>query len=133
MPYYGEFRRMYLPPLATPAILSFLSLNRAIHGATRLPGTGPLTLTPVVAASSYGSLEWDGEWERCRSLGRPRLDSTPTRSFRLGSIEGMWEGIFTVNSESGTLLDKHAFYKIVSSTPSSTRTAPFSLVLHLVP
>ena len=123
--YYGENRKMISPPLATPAILSFLSLNTVVHGATRFPGSIPLTALPTV---SYASREWDGEWERCHSLSRSVLDSTLTQSFRPGSIEGMWEGMFTVNSDPTFLaFTNHAFYRIVPSTQSSPRTPRCSL------
>ena len=102
---------MFPPPLATPAILSFLSLNHAIHGASwffGLPSTSSLSMSTSLSIPNQESCEWDGEWERCQSLGRPQLDSVLTPSFRPGSIEGLWEGIFTVNSD---------FYPPLALTP----------------
>src|SRR5215472_7331595 len=90
--YYGKPCGLAPPPLATPAVLSFLTLYHAMHG----PGlfqthTNPFNVSAPMSTFPRRSLEWDCEWERCRSLGRPLYDRVLTRSFRPGSIEGMWE------------------------------------------
>ncbi|KAF9458704.1 hypothetical protein BDZ94DRAFT_74376 [Collybia nuda] len=89
--YYSEAWRLTPPPLATPAILSYLTLvNQLTDGVRHTP------LTPshssVVIRRSH---EWECEWGRCLSLGQPDCDKLLTDSFRPGSIEGVWEGVFT--------------------------------------
>ncbi|KAF5375424.1 hypothetical protein D9615_007937 [Tricholomella constricta] len=94
--YYSETCLLPPPPLATPAILSFLTLvNRPAEGvsySTPLPPSHASCVTPE-------KLEWECEWERCRSLGEGEFDNILTKSFRPGSIEGVWEGLFTVGIE----------------------------------
>ncbi|GLB44532.1 hypothetical protein LshimejAT787_1701590 [Lyophyllum shimeji] len=90
--YYSERWLLAPPPLAIPAILSFLTLvNKLAEGvgySTPLPPSHPLTSTPKV-------VEWECEWDRCRSLAQAEYDNILTESFRPGSIEGVWEGLFT--------------------------------------
>jgi hypothetical protein len=89
------------PPLATPAVLSFLTLtNRASPFSLGFDTIG-LTNSRVPAISlpiaSQDSNEWECEWERCSNLGQANFGNALTSSFRPGSIEGLWEGIFTVS------------------------------------
>jgi hypothetical protein len=42
--------------------------------------------------------EWDTEWERCLSLGQASFGNYLSGAFTPGSIQGIWEGIFTVRS-----------------------------------
>ncbi|KAF8064294.1 hypothetical protein FPV67DRAFT_1504325 [Lyophyllum atratum] len=90
--YYSESCLLPPPPLATPAILSFLTLvNKLAEGvgySTPLPPSHPSSIIQE-------QLEWECEWERCRNLGLPEYDNILTDSFRPGSIEGVWEGLFT--------------------------------------
>ncbi|KAF9484156.1 hypothetical protein BDN70DRAFT_826067 [Pholiota conissans] len=80
---YSERLELDPPPLATPAILSFLSL---INKKRSIP------LPPCDAVlPEYPFQEWDSEWGRC--LSKPRKDFS--NCFRPGSIEGVWEGFFT--------------------------------------
>lgn len=57
-------------------------------------------LAPTVASSVQvrNSSEWDGEWARTLSIGDPHLvmGNTLTDAFKPGSLEGVWEGLFTV-------------------------------------
>ncbi|KAK7055506.1 hypothetical protein R3P38DRAFT_2847440 [Favolaschia claudopus] len=84
-----QIMQLKTPPLATPAILSFLTLvnlkARFIDIASHLD-------LPMKAESN----EWEYEMGRCLSLSRLDFDKGGlTESFRPGSIEGIWEGIFT--------------------------------------
>jgi hypothetical protein len=95
-----ESSQLASPPLATPAILSFLALIKSIQTfEANTVGAGlanyHFSLMPPSMSDSE-STEWDCHWERCRVLGQDRFNNTLTRSFRPGSIEGLWEGIFTV-------------------------------------
>jgi len=45
------------------------------------------------------SSEWDCEWERCKRLagnGAPTPEC-PSGTFKPGTMEGVWEGLFTVS------------------------------------
>jgi hypothetical protein len=42
--------------------------------------------------------ELDCEWERCLNLGRTCPQQVLTRCFVPGSMEGVWEGLFTVGT-----------------------------------
>ncbi|RDB17639.1 hypothetical protein Hypma_001088 [Hypsizygus marmoreus] len=93
--YYDQPCIISPPPLATPAILAFLTLvNKLAEGvgySTPLPPSHPSAIVPIVRHQ----LEWECEWERCLSLGQPEYDKFLTAAFRPGSIEGVWEGLFT--------------------------------------
>jgi hypothetical protein len=43
-------------------------------------------------------VDWHNEWERCLSLGQTSIHNYPSRAFTPGSVQGVWEGIFTVCS-----------------------------------
>lgn len=99
---YGETTDLTPPPLATPAILSFLAL---VNKRRSIP------LPPSESLSPQAPDEWTSEWGRC--FAKPKRDIT--ECFRPGrlvislqaarnqlkqpfnSIEGVWEGFFTVN------------------------------------
>ncbi|KAF9555742.1 hypothetical protein CPC08DRAFT_820884 [Agrocybe pediades] len=80
---YGESIQIVPPPLATPAILSFLTLVNSARSIPLTPSDAPLPDQPY--------REWDSEWARC--FVKPKRDIT--ECFRPGSIEGIWEGFFT--------------------------------------
>ncbi|KAJ6578800.1 hypothetical protein DFH09DRAFT_347906 [Mycena vulgaris] len=86
--HYSEAYQFKTPPLATPAILSFLTLVNL--KSKPIDFSLPLE-TPIKPESN----EWEYELGRCLSLSRPELDRGLTESFRPGSVEGTWEGIFT--------------------------------------
>jgi hypothetical protein len=54
--------------------------------------------TPLTPSDSTESHEWECEWGRCISLGRVKFDKIFADSFRPGSLEGVWEGLFTVRT-----------------------------------
>ncbi|KAJ6625941.1 hypothetical protein B0H10DRAFT_1999553 [Mycena sp. CBHHK59/15] len=83
-----DAQRLRTPPLATPAILSFLTLVNL--KAKVVDFSSPLSV-PVKAEKN----EWEYELGRCISLSRQEFDKGLTQSFRPGSVEGTWEGIFT--------------------------------------
>ncbi|KAF8192796.1 hypothetical protein K438DRAFT_1829685 [Mycena galopus ATCC 62051] len=86
--HYSKAHQLRTPPLATPAILSFLSLVNSKAGLMDLSSHVDM---PMKAESN----EWEYELGRCLSLGRPEFNTGLTESFRPGSVEGTWEGIFT--------------------------------------
>jgi len=98
-PAYAEYPSLSPPPLTAPAVLSYLSLApRPSTGADALQPMSPLvpsSVSPQVRMSS----EWDCEWERCKRLagnGAPTPES-PSGTFKPGTMEGVWEGLFTVS------------------------------------
>ncbi|KAJ7454954.1 hypothetical protein B0H11DRAFT_2068347 [Mycena galericulata] len=86
--HYSEAHQLKTPPLATPAILSFLTLVNFKAKLIDFSSPPPIPIKPE-------SHEWEYELGRCLSLSRPELDKGLTQSFRPGSVEGTWEGIFT--------------------------------------
>ncbi|KAH0579994.1 hypothetical protein J132_09360 [Termitomyces sp. J132] len=90
--YLSEKRCFVPPPLATPAILSFLTLVNELT-----EGVGYTTPVPPSHPSSLQQekLEWECEWQRCVIVGQGDFDNILTDAFRPGSIEGVWEGLFT--------------------------------------
>ncbi|KAJ7092487.1 hypothetical protein B0H15DRAFT_175936 [Mycena belliarum] len=87
--HYSEDHHLKTPPLATPAILAFLTL---VNLKSRL---FELSSPPLEIPTSAEGNEWEYELGRCLSLSRPEFDTGLSESFRPGSVEGTWEGIFT--------------------------------------
>ncbi|KAJ7222213.1 hypothetical protein GGX14DRAFT_662881 [Mycena pura] len=85
---FPEAHQLKTPPLATPAILSFLTL---VNLKAKLIDFSSHLDLPVQPESN----EWEYELGRCLSLSRPEFGQVLTDSFRPGSVEGTWEGIFT--------------------------------------
>lgn len=58
----------------------------------------PLAPTVVSSVEVRDSREWEAEWARTLSVGDPCLamGNTLTEAFKPGSLEGVWEGLFTV-------------------------------------
>lgn len=98
-PAYGEYPSLSPPPLTAPAVLSYLSLApRPSTGLDALKPMSPLvpsSVGPQVRMSS----EWDCEWERCKRLAGNDAPTpvSPTGTFKPGTMEGFWEGLFTVS------------------------------------
>ncbi|KDR78265.1 hypothetical protein GALMADRAFT_64778 [Galerina marginata CBS 339.88] len=80
---YAEVMDLTPPPLATPAILSFLALVDRRRLIPMPPSDAPVSQQAVN--------EWDSEWGRCFTKSKRDI----TECFRPGSIEGVWEGFFT--------------------------------------
>ncbi|KAK2460389.1 hypothetical protein APHAL10511_007554 [Amanita phalloides] len=90
--YYSEELLIEPTPLATPAILSFLTLVKGMvedraYPTPLAPSTHPLTFN--------SSLEWECEWGRCINTGTRENNKPLSGSFKPGSIDGVWEGFFT--------------------------------------
>ncbi|KAI0297857.1 hypothetical protein B0F90DRAFT_1818953 [Multifurca ochricompacta] len=97
-PAYAEYPPLSPPPLAAPAVLSYLSLApRSSTGIDALQPMSPLAPSSVSLQAFRMSFEWDCEWERCKRLAgsdTPTVES-PTGTFKPGTMEGIWEGLFT--------------------------------------
>ncbi|KAJ2914010.1 hypothetical protein MD484_g6406, partial [Candolleomyces efflorescens] len=73
------------PPLAIPAILSFLALVNRRKSIPAVPSDPKYRISPID--------EWKAEWGRAVLCGTK--PSELTDCFVPGSIEGVWEGFFT--------------------------------------
>ncbi|KAF9238648.1 hypothetical protein BU15DRAFT_88288 [Melanogaster broomeanus] len=76
--HFSETYRLKLPAIAPPAILSFLTI------ASHFPQP-----PPSFPSSTRRSEEWD------RGLAAIFISETLSRAYSLGSMEGVWEGLFT--------------------------------------
>ncbi|KAG6810525.1 hypothetical protein H0H92_011471 [Tricholoma furcatifolium] len=90
--YFSQRRHLVSPPLATAAILSFLTLVKTLAEGVSYPTPMP-AFNP--SSPSQAKLEWDCEWYRCAVIGGDNFDNILTECFRPGSVEGAWEGLFT--------------------------------------
>ncbi|KAF9078452.1 hypothetical protein BDP27DRAFT_1309604 [Rhodocollybia butyracea] len=96
---YGSSIGLKAPALSIPAILSFISLLSHLYGRTEYP----MPLVPSQASPPQSTLlntfgnEWELEWGRSTNLGTRKIsvDKELSDVFRPGSIEGVWEGMFT--------------------------------------
>ncbi|KAJ3716553.1 hypothetical protein C8R42DRAFT_645219 [Lentinula raphanica] len=87
------------PALSVPAILSFISLLSHLHERKDYS----MPLIPSHASPPQSLLlntignEWECEWGRSTNLGTQKLpaDKELLDVFRPGSLDGVWEGIFT--------------------------------------
>ena len=97
-PAYAEYPSLSPPPLAAPAVLSYLSLDPRSTNVDALHPLSPLVPSSVPPQLRVSS-EWDCEWERCKRLAgnEPPTPEGPTGTFKPGSMEGIWEGLFTVS------------------------------------
>ncbi|KIK55507.1 hypothetical protein GYMLUDRAFT_205384 [Collybiopsis luxurians FD-317 M1] len=87
------------PALGVPAILSFISLLSHLHERTdySMPIVPSHASPPRKALLESVGNEWEYEWGRSTNLGTDKLspDNILSNAIRPGSIEGIWEGIFT--------------------------------------
>ncbi|KAE9389799.1 hypothetical protein BT96DRAFT_1002898 [Gymnopus androsaceus JB14] len=87
------------PALSVPAILSFISLLS--HLNERADYCTPLVPSHAAPPSKFLNTvgnEWECEWGRSTTLGTMKLPGDKKKlsnAFRPGSLEGLWEGIFT--------------------------------------
>jgi hypothetical protein len=84
-------RSLAPPPLAPPAILSFLVLANKHAENADFSNARPSSSTFVIESN-----DWENEWERCLSLGQTAFEKSLSGAFTPGSIQGVWEGMFTV-------------------------------------
>jgi len=80
MTLYGERTKLTPLPIAIPATISYLSI------AEMLENKGEL--------SAIGNNLGDAEWNRVFGL----IDNNLSKVHIIGSLEGIWEGTFTVSS-----------------------------------
>lgn len=99
--YFGVPLKMTPPAPAPPAILAYLTLaNKLSVSWDTIHYMKPPTATPPSLAPGASSAEWHAEWTRGLHLAdttKP-LGAAFSGAFVSGSLEGTWEGLFTVRS-----------------------------------
>ncbi|KAF8626660.1 hypothetical protein AX15_004751 [Amanita polypyramis BW_CC] len=90
--YYSRESQLEPVPLATPAILSFLTLVNKVAEDSAYPSPLTPSAFPLI---TNNSLEWECEWGRCINIGERERVNFLSNSFKSGSIDGVWEGFFT--------------------------------------
>ncbi|KAA1474136.1 hypothetical protein DENSPDRAFT_840689 [Dentipellis sp. KUC8613] len=111
---YGDYPPLTPSPLAAPAILSYLSLApKASSASDAFIHASPLNPSSVSTYRPMSS-EWDSEWKRdlCLAAGGVRR-AEPPGAFRPGSMEGVWEGLFTY-------MEFTAYAALLSGAPPPT-------------
>ncbi|KAI0056831.1 hypothetical protein BV25DRAFT_1813403 [Artomyces pyxidatus] len=96
-PCYADYPPLVPPPLAAPAVLSYLSLApRSTSTSETLEHANPLVPSSISSRTRM-SREWDSEWKRCRSLAGAEapVAGVSAGTFPPGAMEGIWEGLFT--------------------------------------
>ncbi|THH28764.1 hypothetical protein EUX98_g5427 [Antrodiella citrinella] len=86
------------PAPSAAAILSYLTLTNKLSASPEsMNYMKPLAPTVATSAKTRDSKEWDGDWARTLSIGDAQLamGNTLTAAFKPGSLEGVWEGLFT--------------------------------------
>jgi hypothetical protein len=111
---YSETQKLIPPPLALPAILSFLTL---VNKLPYIMPTLDFTKWSSTFTFSRQGVDWDNEWERCLSLGQTSFPEYLSGAFTPGSIQGVWEGTFTVRSRS------YFLYITLITIPRSTQNS----------
>ncbi|KAH7927562.1 hypothetical protein BV22DRAFT_1006674 [Leucogyrophana mollusca] len=92
--HFSEIQRLTPPPLATPAILAYLTF--AIQLSIPVRGAAPkFPYSPPTGPSLMQSREWEPDWQRCINLGQSPYGGEFSGAYMPGSIEGVWEGFFT--------------------------------------
>lgn len=91
--------RVVAPAPASPAILAYLTLVNKLSVSWETVNYMKPIFPPIdVDISLRTASEWDADWARVLNLSNPKSANSniPSGSFTLGSLEGVWEGIFTV-------------------------------------
>ncbi|OAX40984.1 hypothetical protein K503DRAFT_736551 [Rhizopogon vinicolor AM-OR11-026] len=92
--HYSNSYRLTPPTMAAPAILSYFSLMAVFLGRTRGTYKGPRPPHDFPFSPDQ-SFEWDTDWQRCINLAKSALTSQYSGSYMPGSLQGVWEGVFT--------------------------------------
>ncbi|KAG1797086.1 uncharacterized protein HD556DRAFT_1233823 [Suillus plorans] len=92
--HYSNPYQLTPPTMAIPAILSYLSLVGPLVGPARAVYKG-LHTPNGFPPSLNQSLEWEADWQRCINLAKSPLASQFSGAYKVGSLQGVWEGVFT--------------------------------------
>lgn len=94
--------KVVAPAPSAPAILAYLTLVNKPNFACMDKVVRPLFPPADAESILRKSDEFDCDWARIRCIADPKMCLRPTLSgsFIPGSLEGVWEGIFTVRPRS---------------------------------
>ncbi|KAH9920832.1 uncharacterized protein BXZ73DRAFT_52052 [Epithele typhae] len=96
--HFGVSLKMSPPAPASPAILAYLTLAHKLSATyDTMRYHKPPSTTPPGLAAAPSSVEWDAEWARglhIADTSKP-LGALFSGAFIPGSLEGVWEGMFT--------------------------------------
>lgn len=97
--HFSEAYRLNPPTLAPAAILIFhaLALRILVPGQANHAGGLSLQSPAGVSLTRRRSEDWDTDWYRCINLGQSDRRGEFLKAYVLGSMEGVWEGVFTVS------------------------------------
>lgn len=113
------------PSPAPPAILAYLTLaNKLSVSWDTIHYMKPPTATPPSLAPGASSAEWHAEWTRGLHLAdttKP-LGAAFSGAFVPGSLEGTWEGLFTVRQ-----VPKFSVENVTNRPHCSTRSSRHTL------
>ncbi|KAF8549841.1 hypothetical protein OG21DRAFT_1469523 [Imleria badia] len=95
--HFSDIYRLNPPTLAPAAILIFLTLALRILVPPQGNHVGRQSLQSPASFSltMRRSEDWDADWYRCINLGQADRCREFSEAYALGSIEGVWEGVFT--------------------------------------
>ncbi|GJE88966.1 hypothetical protein PsYK624_050540 [Phanerochaete sordida] len=98
--HYSSELRLVAPPAAPAAILAYLTLVNKLSASLSTDHQNyqkPIVPQLDVDRTLHTSAERDCEWARLRNLAEPKILLRPTMAgaFTPGSLEGVWEGVFT--------------------------------------
>lgn len=97
--HFSETYRLYPPTLAPAAILNFLTLVLRTLAPAQGNHAGRLSLrSPATPSVTRRSKDLDTDWYRCINLGQSDRCKAFSGTYVLGSVEGVWEGVFTVRT-----------------------------------
>jgi len=97
--HFSETYRLSPPTLSPAAILSFLTLALRVLVSPRTNHAGGHSLQFPASFSSAmrRSEDWDTDWYRCINLGQSDRCRAFSKAYISGSVDGVWEGVFTVS------------------------------------
>lgn len=97
--HFSETYRLSPPTLSPAAILIFLTLALRVLVSPRADHAGghSLQFPASILSATRRSEDWDTEWYRCISLGQSDRCRAFSKAYIPGSMDGVWEGVFTVS------------------------------------
>lgn len=106
--HFSETYRLHPPVLGPVAILVFLNLaSRMLLPRANYPTGYSLQSPPSASLDTRQSEDWDADWYRCINLGQSDRGEVVLKTYKPGSLEGVWEGVFVVSIKTLTLWSMH--------------------------
>ena len=96
--HFSETYHLTPPTLAPAAILIFLALElRILSPQANHAGGRSLQFPASFSSTMRRSEDWNTDWYRCINPGQSDRCRTFSYPYILGSMEGVWEGVFGVS------------------------------------